>query len=602
MSRAFLTEALILAALCSAILPLLTLGVLRGFGKKIRHRACYLILVLCAIRILLPTGIGIPTVFEFSDLTSSSDAGAVVIIDGTSADEDVLAQNATSDIFLLPSSPVQDAEKEHPFSARLQALLGTVRRYAPIAVLTVWGVGTVVFLVASILPQISLLRKEKRFAREPDPEALDVYLSLCEERGLRHVPRLCSLNCAVIPYLNGIFRPRIVLGNAELDREELRHVLSHELTHFRRGDLFVKWLLLLDLACFWWNPLVHLLVRKTQEEMEYSCDERVLRCIGEEERHAYCSAILKLLRQNGSGKLPMTVGFSAERGGGAVDRFRAILDRTPKRRGGVAVVAICVSITASAVVFGCSSQMISKPVTEVFYLKTAECHLSEEQLIEIAKTMEIPQVDGMRMTGWNVYSEQNADGSYSIRFEAAMEPEVCGVSFVVNGGDVPNVKETYSFGDALPQAVREGYTFDGWYRDAALRERVRTVPEKNCVLYAKWAEESSAKDFTFTERQGTLTVSSYRGSDTHVRVPAYVGGMAVTGVDVNCFAFCTSLVEVALPETVTTVGAGAFRYCYSLETVTFEGTVGALDRSVFEACYRLKEFTVDGERRAYAAE
>lgn len=39
------------------------------------------------------------------------------------------------------------------------------------------------------------------------------------------------------------------------------------------------------------------------------------------------------------------------------------------------------------------------------------------------------------------------------------------------------------------------------------------------------------------------------------------------------FAYCDSLTNVTIPDSVTSIGSGAFEGCYSLTSITFNGTV-----------------------------
>lgn len=602
MNHAFLIGLLLFAS-SAVILPLLTVGAVRLFEKKICRRACYLIFVVCAIRVLLPVGLGLPSLIDLADVIPSRTRNDVII---RAEEEDVssalngsglVAQTQGADS--LGSSGNTVSEDKTSFSSFWNGLSLFLTRYGTLLLLAVWGSGAVIFLCLSVIPQMRWMRWERKHAAKTDSATEGIYRAVCAELGLRHPPKLSRLDCAVVPHLSGVFHPRVVIGNTLFNERELTYVLRHELTHYRRGDIFVKWLLLLDVAVFWWNPAVRLLVRYTQETMELSCDERVLLGLEDETRHEYCSAILKVLKENAQARSVLSVGFSSDRFR-TVERFREILNVSPKKRGVAVIVIATVVLLCSGAVLGCSAfaQDVT-PVTETFFFMTP-CNLTQEQLVEISKSLEVPQAEGMNMIGWNVYSETNEDGGYSIRFEAAFEPRAYGLTFVANGGEVSEVKEGYSYGESLPDATRAGYTFDGWYYDIALRERADKVPAKSCRLYAKWAEESASGDFTFTQRNGTLSVSAYRGNDTDIHIPAYVGGMAVTGIDINCFAFKTELRSVVLPETVISVGAGAFRYCYALERVEcLSAALPTLDRSVFEACYRLRELTVGGEKRAF---
>ncbi len=75
---------------------------------------------------------------------------------------------------------------------------------------------------------------------------------------------------------------------------ELRHILLHELTHIRHGDLPTNFLVCGFQALFWFNPFVWLAMRQLRRDREAYCDWAVLNGFpGEEERIGYGRTILR---------------------------------------------------------------------------------------------------------------------------------------------------------------------------------------------------------------------------------------------------------------------------------------------------------------------
>lgn len=95
------------------------------------------------------------------------------------------------------------------------------------------------------------------------------------------------------PFLLGIFDPRIYLP-VGLPQEERAYVLAHELAHLKRGDYLVKAVTWLTLSLHWFNPLVWLAYGLMVRDMEMSCDERVIRRLGEGSKKAYSKALLTI--------------------------------------------------------------------------------------------------------------------------------------------------------------------------------------------------------------------------------------------------------------------------------------------------------------------
>jgi beta-lactamase regulating signal transducer with metallopeptidase domain len=97
------------------------------------------------------------------------------------------------------------------------------------------------------------------------------------------------------PFVYGSFKPRIVLPDIKFTSEELRYVFLHELTHWKRHDLWFKSLMLFINALYWFNPLAYLARHEIDRFCEQSCDESVTKAMNPQERRKYCELILSVL-------------------------------------------------------------------------------------------------------------------------------------------------------------------------------------------------------------------------------------------------------------------------------------------------------------------
>lgn len=89
----------------------------------------------------------------------------------------------------------------------------------------------------------------------------------------------------------GIFRPRIILP-ANYAARDIDAVLEHERAHIKSGDNLWRVLAFLCAAVHWFNPLAWLFLKKFTEDIEFACDEKVLRGKSVEEQKRYASALL----------------------------------------------------------------------------------------------------------------------------------------------------------------------------------------------------------------------------------------------------------------------------------------------------------------------
>lgn len=95
------------------------------------------------------------------------------------------------------------------------------------------------------------------------------------------------------PFVMGFLRPKIYLSGI-LDPSEREYIIAHERHHIRRGDHIFKALAFLALTIHWFNPFVWAAFVLAGRDMEMSCDEAVIRKLGEDVRAEYSASLLNL--------------------------------------------------------------------------------------------------------------------------------------------------------------------------------------------------------------------------------------------------------------------------------------------------------------------
>lgn len=166
------------------------------------------------------------------------------------------------------------------------------------------------------------------------------------------VPPRCRLPVRVTdqlrtPALCGCWHPVILLPSSwleELEPDDLRWVLLHELGHQRRGDLLWRWAFLIARSVHWFNPFVWLASHFAQLDAEMACDEWSLNRAGNPDPLRYGRILLKAAQMASAHRavLPGHVAM-AESNTGFARRFR-FLDRA--RRRGPAVIPVTLVFVA----------------------------------------------------------------------------------------------------------------------------------------------------------------------------------------------------------------------------------------------------------------
>ncbi len=94
------------------------------------------------------------------------------------------------------------------------------------------------------------------------------------------------------PFILGLLRPRIYLPSG-ISGETKAYVIAHEQSHLRWKDHWWKQLAFLLLALYWFDPFVWAAYGLVCRDIEFACDERVVRRFGMAEKKAYSKALLE---------------------------------------------------------------------------------------------------------------------------------------------------------------------------------------------------------------------------------------------------------------------------------------------------------------------
>lgn len=170
--------------------------------------------------------------------------------------------------------------------------------------LAVWLTGAAAMLARDGIAHVRFLSWLRRWG-EPVTQwdAVEAFNHLGDQLQLRRRPRLLACQGLKVPMLAGTLRPAILLPRGKLTGEELGFSLLHELTHFRRGDIWLKTLAMWVNALYWFDPLMWYMVRLVERDTELACDEDALRLLSPEDYRAYgqtiLSAVAKLQKKDG---------------------------------------------------------------------------------------------------------------------------------------------------------------------------------------------------------------------------------------------------------------------------------------------------------------
>lgn len=131
------------------------------------------------------------------------------------------------------------------------------------------------------------------------------------DMNLKHSVNLAYCQENISPILVGIFKPMIVLPIYEIPDDELALIIKHELTHYKKKDLWIKSAMIIAIMLHWYNPLIYFLHKEITKWCELSCDEDVVvKLSSHAERKKYGETILNMMkRANQQENSPFLIAF-----------------------------------------------------------------------------------------------------------------------------------------------------------------------------------------------------------------------------------------------------------------------------------------------------
>lgn len=288
--------------------------------------------------------------------------------------------------------------------------------------LVLWGTGALLFAGWQMYRYLAF---HHVLEKSSHPAQRDTLLTVFEEQkcvlGITRDIPLRVTQAADCPMLAGFIKPALYLPDEALSEQDAAFIFRHELTHYKRGDLWLKLALVAARAVHWFNPLVHLMARFAQEDIELACDDAVVRGMDVDARRAYGETILRSVEAQVK-KRALVSCFTGEKET-LMRRFEGLFDKSIKKRGIALVVAAAVLVGT----LGCA-----------FSVGESNSELTDEERIALA--------------------EQWAQRTESLGYTVELDGEDTYVLYDMQWDDFPEL--------VVPYRTAEKLTFeklaDGW--------------------------------------------------------------------------------------------------------------------------------------------
>lgn len=382
----------------------------------------------------------------------------------------------------------------------------------------IWWAGVIVmalFFVSAYLWS----RWNFRRALPVENEQVQQWLDRCGKRRKGLVGRIAirQWDQILAPLTYGCLRPVILLPRKALwdGGQDLEFILQHEFMHICHCDGVLKLVMTAVLCLHWFNPLVWIMCRVMNRDLELACDEAVLRSFGEPAKAKYAMALIGMEEKKRI-LLPLYSGFSKN---AIEERINLIMKYKKMKYAGVVVSSVLVVLVA--LVFATSAktaEAIGNPILGSGGDAETRTEVGADDLTTEQKS------DGL---GANRQEVERIEGDHTGE-ETTVSKESLEYTLHYMQEGLPQEQPAYlhrglDYGILIPTEGWKAYGSNGWQWESNEEVRFWVIDyhgnTRQQVAYGLEEEgyaQTEEADFLKKEGDGKIYFACLRGSGTPV--------------------------------------------------------------------------------------
>lgn len=164
---------------------------------------------------------------------------------------------------------------------------------------TLWLIGAIIYFLYMCFVYFKIRLLVNQSIEISDLSTTRLLQKCKNTMGITKPISIVSVEAIKQPCLCGLIKPRILLSEEFVDKlldNEKEYIFIHELSHYKRKDHLINWIVIAVKSLYWFNPFIWYALYKMKQESELACDSLSLSYISVKEHKNYANTIIQLLR------------------------------------------------------------------------------------------------------------------------------------------------------------------------------------------------------------------------------------------------------------------------------------------------------------------
>lgn len=162
-----------------------------------------------------------------------------------------------------------------------------------------WLIIGIGLLILILIANVRFRLHVNKYKSRVDDEIRELLVMCRKKMRIKKDLHMIHTKAVKAPALYGLVRPCILLPidiDKQVEKEELEYILLHELSHFKRRDIAVFWIMTMIKVIYWFNPIIWYGLNQMRQDCEISCDALALSYINSKDCRKYGQTIIHLLQ------------------------------------------------------------------------------------------------------------------------------------------------------------------------------------------------------------------------------------------------------------------------------------------------------------------